>query len=63
MCHGLEAGGGYREGEGEFLAEEVGGGGDGGDIDEDAGAETVFGEGGGVFVEGYLVCGAGVVEF
>ena len=52
MCHGLEAGGGYAEGEGDLAVEDGGCGGDGGDVDEDAGAETVFEEGEGVFVDG-----------
>lgn len=38
-------------------------GGGAGDVDEDAGAESVFGEGGGVGMEGFHVLGAGVVEF
>ena len=63
MCHGLEAGGGDAEGEGDGAVEEMSCGGEGGDVDEDAGAETVFEEGEGVFVDGQLVCGAGVVEF
>ena len=60
--HCLEAGRGDGEGEGDLATECGGGGVDAGDIDEDAGTETVFGEGGGVFVDGHLVGGTGVVE-
>ena len=62
MRHCVDAGWGDGEGEGDLATECGGGGVDAGDIDEDARAETVFGVGGGVFVDGYLVGGAGVVE-
>ena len=52
MCHGLETGGGDAEGEGDGTVEEMSCGGEGGDVDEDAGAETIFEESEGVFVDG-----------
>ena len=61
--HGLEASGGDGEREGDGAGEGSGCGVDAGDVDEDAGAETVFGESSRVFVDSELVGGAGVVEF
>jgi hypothetical protein len=60
--YGLDAGGGDAEGEVDWVVEYCCGGGGFGYVAEDAGAETVFGVGCGVFVDGYLVGGAGVVE-
>lgn len=58
----LQAGGRDAEGEGDVFAEDDGAGGGAGDVAEDARAEPVFGVGGGVFVDGDLVGGAGVEE-
>jgi hypothetical protein len=63
--HGLEAGRGDAQGEGDGGRGVEDGrlGGALGDVDEDAGAEPVFREGRGVAVEGFHILRAGVVEF
>ena len=52
----MEAGGRDAEREGCTLAEEDGASVAGGNVDEHAWSQTVFGEGGAVFVQRDLVC-------
>lgn len=62
MRDALQAGGGDAQGHGDGDAEDGGDRAGRGDVAEDARAEDVFGEGGGVGAQGGLGLGAGVKE-
>lgn len=56
MCHCLQPSRRDAEGESDGVAEDIRACVGPGDVDEHAGPEAVFGEGGAVFVDGALVC-------